>query len=426
MTSDPHHARSPVDSPAPARTRSLLVALAAPFLLATVVGLAVLWPGGAATGPDPSLGAPDDLVDGRVVDVRRGPCPGADPSADLTCVVPQVRVLEGPDRGEVVSLGEQTEGRGSARFEVGDTLVLSYFPEAEEGFRYSFADRERRVPLLVLGGLFASAVVALGRWRGLRALLGLPVSLGVVIVFVLPAILEGSSPLLVALVGASVVAFTALYLAHGVNARTTTAVIGTLASLALVGALGAAFVAAAQLSGLADEDATFLQVAAAQINFQGLLLGGIVIGALGVLDDVTVTQASAVWELRRANPGYRRRDLYRAGIRIGQDHIASTVNTLVLAYAGASLPLFLLFTQAGQGLGDVVNGEAIAVEVVRALVGSLGLVASVPLTTALATWAVASTPPTGATDRSSRSRRHPGPTPARRRRGRSRPAPPAG
>ncbi len=236
----------------------------------------------------------------------------------------------------------------------------------------------------MLAGIFIVAVVGLGRWQGLRSLLGLAASLAVLITFVLPAILDGSSPLAVALVGSAVIAVLALYLAHGVNAWTTTALLGTFTSLALVGVLGSVFVDAAQFSGLADEEATFLQITAGQIDLRGLLLGGIVIGALGVLDDVTVTQVSAVWELHGAQPGFRRWDLYRSALRIGRDHIASTVNTLVLAYAGASLPLFLLFTQADQGLGDVINGESVAVEVVRALAGSIGLVASVPLTTALA------------------------------------------
>ena len=366
------------------RTRQVLGALLAPFLVATVFGMVVLWPGDTSGNEALELGAPEELYDARVVRVERGNCTGTAADADIRCSRPEVRLLEGPDEGRVISLQELSEAGGAARLDTGDTVVLGYFPEAPEGFEYSFADRERRGPLLLLAGIFVVAVVALGRWKGLRALLGLAVSLVVLTAFVLPAILEGADPLAVALVGAAVIAVLALYLAHGVNAWTTTALIGTLASLALVGVLGWFFVDAAQFSGLADEEATFLQVTAGQIDLRGLLLGGIVIGALGVLDDVTVTQVSAVWELHGANPGYRRWGLYRAALRIGRDHIASTVNTLVLAYAGASLPLFLLFTQADQGLGDVLNGEAVAVEVVRTLAGSIGLVASVPLTTALA------------------------------------------
>jgi uncharacterized membrane protein len=200
----------------------------------------------------------------------------------------------------------------------------------------------------------------------------------------LPAILDGKNPLAVAIVGSSAIMFVALYLAHGINARTSTAVLGTLASLALTGILAVIFVELASFTGLSSEEATFLQLQAETINLKGLLLGGVVIGALGVLDDVTVTQASAVWELHQANPEMGVRRLYSSALRIGRDHIASTVNTLVLAYVGASLPLLVLFSISSRPLGSVISSEVVAEEIVRTLVGSIGLVASVPITTALA------------------------------------------
>jgi uncharacterized membrane protein len=168
-----------------------------------------------------------------------------------------------------------------------------------------------------------------------------------------------------------------------VNAQTTTALLGTLASLGLIGLLASLFVEAAHIVNLGTEEATFLQISASQIDLRGLILGGIIIGSLGVLNDVTVTQASAVWALRAADPAANARLLYRRAMRVGRDHIASTVDTLVLAYAGASLPLLLLFTLANRPVGDVLTGALVAEELVRSLVGSIGLVASVPLTTAL-------------------------------------------
>src|SRR5919109_334122 len=222
------------------------------------------------------------------------------------------------------------------------------------------------------------------RRSGLFALVGVVLSLGVLLVFVFPALLTGSAPIAVALVGTSVIAFGVLYLAHGINERTTVALLGTLASLALTAVLAVTFAGAARLSGLASEDSTTLLTFAPELDYRGLLLAAVIIGTLGVLDDVTVTQVSAVWELHRANPGQGRRQLYGSAIRIGRDHIASTVNTLILAYAAAALPLMLLFTQSGLALGDVLTTETIAVEVVQTLVGSIGLVASVPLTTTLA------------------------------------------
>jgi uncharacterized membrane protein len=381
----PHsHAPPTGRHPSSDRARRLLAVLLVPFAVATAVGVALLWPDTTASPLAPELGAPDELFDAQVVSVERGACTGTPPEANIRCARARAQLLEGPDKDKVIQLQEQSEVGAAPLLQIDDVVVLGYYPGAGEGFEYSFADRQRRAPLAILTVLFVAAVVGLGRWKGLLALVGLGISLLVLTGFVLPAILQGTSPLAVALVGSAVIAAAALYLAHGVNAWTTTALIGTLASLALVGLLASVFVDAAQFTGLADEEATFLQVTAGQIDLRGLLLGGIVIGALGVLDDVTVTQVSAVWELHEAKPDYGRWNLYRAAVRIGRDHIASTVNTLVLAYAGASLPLFLLFTQADQGLLDVVNGEAVAVEVVRTLAGSVGLVASVPLTTALA------------------------------------------
>ena len=375
-----HGGNQPVDD----RARRLLALVIGPVVLATIVGLVVLWPSSERTRVN-DLGAPDDLVDARIVEIQETACEGTQAEAGISCVLPTVRLLEGPDEGQEVQLQEASTAGGAPRLSVGDTVVLGYFEDSPPGFQYSFADLERRGPLYVLVVVFAAAVVALGRWIGLRALIGIGVGLGVLALFVLPALLEGSNAVAVALVGSAAVALAAIYLAHGVNAASSTALIGTFASLAIVGVLAWLFVEACRFSGLSSEESIYLQITSAStINFQGLLLAGVVIGSLGVIDDVTVTQVSAVWELRRANASYTFVDLYKAGIRIGRDHIASTVNTLVLAYAGASLPLLLLFTEAEQSLSDVVNGEVVAVEVVRTLVGSIGIVASVPITTAIA------------------------------------------
>ncbi len=261
--------------------------------------------------------------------------------------------------------------------------MLAYVGGDDPGAGWYFQDFARGRPMLLLTVLFAAAVLLLGRRRGLFSLAGLAFSLVLLVRFVLPAILEGHDPVAVAVVGAAAIMFVALYLAHGFNVRTTSAVVGTVASLLLIGVLSNLFVGATELTGLASEESGFLQALAGNVDLHGLLLGGIVIGSLGVLDDVTVTQASAVWELSLANTAYGFRQLYSAAIRIGRDHIASTVNTLVLAYAGASLPLLVLFTLSNRSLGDVLTGEVVAQEIVRTLVGSIGLVASVPITTAL-------------------------------------------
>jgi hypothetical protein len=223
------------------------------------------------------------------------------------------------------------------------------------------------------------------------ALVGIVVSFGVLLAFIFPAPLRGSPPIGVALTGAAVIAYVTLYLAHGVNIRTTVALIGTLAALTLTAVLAVAFAGAADLTGLASEESLSLLTFAPDLDFRGLLLAGVILGTLGVLDDVTITQVSAVAELHSADPELSARQLYAAGIRIGRDHIASTVNTLVLAYTAAALPLLLLFTQSGRRLGAVLTTETLAVDVVQTLVGSIGLVASVPLTTALACWVIGRT-----------------------------------
>jgi uncharacterized membrane protein len=209
-------------------------------------------------------------------------------------------------------------------------------------------------------------------------------SLLVIIMFVLPAVLEGANAVAVALVAAGAIAFLALFLAHGVNLATAAALLSSIASLAVTAILAWIFVRLANLTGLANESIGFLGALGTDLNPEGLLLAGVVIGSLGVLDDVTVTQVSAVWELKRARPDANTADLYRRAVRIGRDHISSTVNTLFLAYAGAALPLLLLFQEAGQSISSVATREVVAVEIVRALVGSIGLVASVPISTALA------------------------------------------
>jgi uncharacterized membrane protein len=233
--------------------------------------------------------------------------------------------------------------------------------------------------------LFAVATVAFARWRGLAALAGLCVSFTVVLTFIVPAIMGGRPPLLAAIVGAAAIMFAVLYLTHGISVTTTVAVLGTLASLVLTGVAATVAAAGTHLTGFAGDDtSTTLAIYFSDVDLHGLLLAGIIIGALGVLDDITVTQAVIVKELAVADPGMTPARLYRAASRVGRAHIASVVNTLVLAYAGASLPVMLLVAAAGNRLGSILTSQFVAQEVVRSVVGSLGLIAAVPITTALA------------------------------------------
>ena len=300
------------------------------------------------------------------------------------CAALVVAMTDGPRSGrDLVQLVPLEPG--TPRFTVGDPVVLGWSGgDPDNPGSYQIVDFQRGGSLAWLAVLFAAAVLVLGRWRGLAALAALAVSFAVLLLFVLPAILAGHSPLAVAVVGAGVIMFAVLYLTHGLSARTSTAVLGTLVSLALIGVLGAAFSAAARLTGLDDQTTALVASLGVGIDARGLLLAGMVIGALGVLDDVTVTQTSAVWELRRANPRLGATALFQSAMRIGRDHVASAVNTLVLAYAGASLPLLLLFASPAGASATSLTSQDVATEIVRTLVGSIGLVASVPVTTAVA------------------------------------------
>ncbi|HVL83020.1 MAG TPA: YibE/F family protein [Pseudonocardia sp.] len=370
------HAHGPA-APADRRVRLVIAALLVPAALATLVGLVLLYPYGG--GPAPAETAA--RIAGTVTAAAVTDCdPG---SGDGDCVALTVLMTGGPLPGREIVLPVSIV-RGEALFGAGDDVVLSWSGEEPANpDSYQVVDFQRDVPLVLLALLFAGAVVALGRWRGLAALVALGLTGVVLLVFVLPAILAGRDPLTVAIVGAGAIMFGVLYLTHGFSARTSTAALGTLLSLLLIGFLGAVFAAAARLTG-ADEDTANLAAALGGVDGRGLVLAGLVIGALGALDDVTVTQTSAVWELHRTDPELGPAALFGAAMRIGRDHVGAAVNTLVLAYTGAALPLLLVFAVADRGLADSLTTQVIATEVVRTLVGSIGLVASVPLTTAVA------------------------------------------
>ncbi len=313
-----------------------------------------------------------------------------DPSA--TCRLLTLSVGEDPPQ-EVTYAATILES--AARLGVGDDAIVEFLPDDEltealsvqppdVEIAYQFSgDFQRRPLLLWATALFAAAVIAVGKWRGATALAGLAASVGIILLFVIPAILDGRSPVLVAVAGATAIGLITLYVSHGFTRMTTVALLGMVAALVLTALLSAVAVSFAQFSGFASEESTLLSLFEG-IDVGGLLLAGIVLGTAGALDDVTVTQASAVWALHGADPQQSPATLYSRAMRIGRDHIASTVNTLLLAYAGASLPLLILFVLSDQSLGAIANSEVVAVEIVRTLVGSIGLVAAVPITTWLA------------------------------------------
>ncbi|MFC3585080.1 YibE/F family protein [Streptantibioticus rubrisoli] len=377
------HAHGPAH-PVSAHLRKVIAAILVPFAAAVAMGLLALWPNGTPAHPHPGVGFDQQTRSAQVLRVNDARCSNG-PISTATSGVCQhavVQLASGKDAGhtftEIVQPGQPR------RYTAGQRVVVAYAPGAPANLRYSVIDVERTVPMAALAAVFALTVVAVGRLRGVTALVALVISFAVLTLFMLPAILQGENPLLVAVVGASAIMLVALYLCHGVGARTSVAVLGTLCSLLLIGLLGSVFTDWALLTGDTSDETGLVHTLYPGIEIRGLLLAGVIIGSLGVLDDVTVTQVAAVWELKEADPAASWRRLYGAGMRIGRDHIASVVNTLVMAYAGASLPLLLLFTIARSGVVTVANSEVVAEEIVRTLVGSIGLVASVPLTTVLA------------------------------------------
>ncbi|CAN5763433.1 MAG: YibE/F family protein [Ilumatobacteraceae bacterium] len=391
-----NHELAPAEEFAGRDTARLLRLVTIGCAIVVILSAALLWPSGRRT-TDP-LGLQADPIAAHVTAVEELPCAF---NAQELCAVVSIELTGGGQAGSTASFEQSL----TTTIRAGDDITVTAAELGDDdGTAYSFFDFERSTPLIVLMLLFVGAVVALGRWRGVGALAGLAVSLIVIIWFALPSLADGNNAVAVALVTASAVAMVALYLAHGVGSATDVALLSTLASLALTGILAWAFVGLANFTGLNDDAAFVLQTLGTGIDPRGILLAGIVIGSLGVLDDVTVTQVSAVSALHHNRPDLSKRELFTSALTIGRDHISSTVNTLFLAYVGAALPLLLLFSGLGESVSGVATREVVATEIVRALVGSIGLVASVPISTALAVRVVGSAPGRGRSEHPNRSR----------------------
>jgi uncharacterized membrane protein len=362
-----------------------MLLLLVPVGLATVIGLLVLWPDGGSSraqqAAETYLPPGTTYPEGRVVSVEPYEC-GADAARPATCATAVVEITEGEGAGDFQQIDIQPDVV-AAGVEKGDMLVLTRDGGAEGGATYQFFDYARGAPIIVLAVAFAVVVGLVARLRGLASLLGLAFAFVILLQFVLPGLLAENSPTLVSLVGSAAIMFVVLYLAHGFSARTTTALVGTLFGLTLVAVLGSVAVAVARLTGLTSEETVTLQGYDPTLNFSGLVLAGVVVAGLGVLNDVTITQASAVWQLHEVSPEMTWRQLFARGMVVGRDHIASTVYTIVFAYAGAALPLLLLFELYRQPFLVVLFSSAVAEEVIRTLVGAIALVLAVPVTTAV-------------------------------------------
>ncbi|MGW0036956.1 YibE/F family protein [Gordonia sp. NPDC003376] len=415
------HSLSQISVDLPPLARRIVIATLTIAGLAVIVGAVLLWPSGG-DHPIPAQfrgadGGAIHAVDGEIVAQTRAEClnqlvGAVQDTADIPisgagsgpCIENTVRITSGEHEGKYTLLeiptnraqsgtgpdsSAQTLGApddpqpGQPTLHVGDSIRMSTSPGPDGAPRYAFFDFGRSTSTLVWAILFAAAVILVAAWRGLRSLIGLVFAFVVLAVFTLPAILDGKSPVAVAVVSSAAILFVVLYLAHGVSMRTSSALLGTLTSLLAAGLLSWLAIETMNLTGLSGDQTTSLQVYQGTISVGGLLLAGFIIGTLGVLNDVTITQASAAFELAAAGEPTRLAT-FRAAMRVGRDHIASTVYTLVFAYAGSALPLLLLFSVAQQPLGALLTSDTVAVELARSFVGGIAICLSVPLTTAIA------------------------------------------
>ncbi len=355
--------------------------------VATLIGIFALWPNNERSEEiqrnAEDIALTSDLLKATVHEASESICGYSISSEVEICRNVTVVVREGPESGSLVVLPEVNTSFDPTfpQLAAGDNVILGFDPVTNS---YYYQDRDRMTSLWWLILLFAVTVICLARVRGLLALFAMGGTVLMLIKFIAPSVLDGNDPVLVCVVAAAAIAYFSLYFTHGFSLMTTVALAGTLIALGLTLGISWIFFELAKFSGYSSEEAFVLPFLAENLDVRGLLLGGTIIAALGALDDVTVTQAATVLELSARNKALSTRQLMMSGLRVGREHIASTVNTLLLAYAGSSIPLLLLFAVSEQSLGDVANSELIAIEVVRTLCGSIGLVAALPITTYLA------------------------------------------
>ena len=380
----PETSPDPVELVVKAVPRQMWVAIGAVAAM-----LLVSWLFFKAPAPEMGAAATGETLEGRVVEVlAEEELLIAEQAQPVQRVL--VQITRGSLKGQRIEVlhGQATALTADTRVRPGDRVLLEYDAGAGVGVgspRPYITDFVRWPALLGLTLLFAAAAVIVGRWVGLRALVSMGVSLLAIAGFIIPGIMSGHDPLLVCTAGSLLLMIASLYLVYGWTWKTHTALAGLTISLVTTALLAVLFARLGHLAGLGSEEAGFLaHLGQIQLNLRGVLLGGIVVGAVGVLDDVAVNQASAIFELHRANPQLSWAQLFRHSMVIGRDHIASMTNTLLLAYVGASLPLFLLLGSLNIPLGQTFNREFIAEEIVRTLAGSLGLILAVPVTSLLA------------------------------------------
>jgi uncharacterized membrane protein len=384
----------PPDRTSPGNLHTVLAGAVVVVALLHLFALGWLWPRGTAPVAAGINAGYQGVTYSKaaVRQVTLTSCPGTTDTrlpdgtipATTTCAYANVTVADGPDAGRTVTISVPT-GVARTSLATGDDVQLVHYP-ARDGApqTYAFSDFTREVPLGMLAAVFVVLALMVARWRGLMALLGLGLGFATIGFFILPALHRGENAVLVSAVGAGTIMIVILYVTHGFSAKTTTALLGTLTGIWTTAGLAAWATSAAHLNGLGNQDNEILARLTDGLNLSGLILAGIVLAGLGILNDVTITQSSAVWELRRHAPHLPIRGLFSSGMRIGRDHLASTIYTIAFAYAGAALPTLLLVSLYQTPIRQLLNSTQIAEEIARTLAASTGLVLSIPLTTIIA------------------------------------------
>jgi uncharacterized membrane protein len=395
------------------KANRILAAVLIPLTLLTLAGMAMLWPSGSKEGislANPYSAAPGVTFDtGTIQSVVTENCMqgvGQQGSGEQN-QNQQGQNQQGSDC--TFAFTEPNKGGSPVKVVINPDVAKSHGVKPGDQIRYLnlsnaqgasasqgspafiFVDFVRTLPIVLLALLYAAVVIAVARWRGLRALIGLVGAYFVLASFMLPGLVEGKPPLLLALVGSTVIMIGVLYFAHGFSARTSTALLGTMFGLGITALLAAWATGAANLAGVGNHEATTLVNTSANISISGVILCGLIISGLGVLNDVTITQSSAVWELYELAPASSARKLFTSAMRIGRDHIASTVYTIAFAYAGAALPILIIVMLYDRPLADTLTSAELSEEVIRTLVGSIGLVLAIPVTTLIAVLVVKAT-----------------------------------
>lgn len=411
-----HSEPTPEAMAARQKANRILAVVLIPLTLLTLAGMVMLWPSGSKEGislANPYSAAPGVSFDtGAIQSVVVENC--------MQGAAQQGQSQQGPGeqaQGQqsqqgsdcTFALTEPDKGGSPVKVVINPDVAKSHGVKPGDQIRYLnlsnaqgasaaqgspafiFVDFVRTLPIVLLALLYAAVVIAVARWRGLRALIGLVGAYFVLAGFMLPGLVEGKPPLLLALVGSTVIMIGVLYFAHGFSARTSTALLGTMFGLGITALLAAWATGAANLAGVGSHDATTLVNTSANLSISGVILCGLIISGLGVLNDVTITQSSAVWELYELAPGSSARKLFTSAMRIGRDHIASTVYTIAFAYAGAALPILIIVMLYDRPLADTLTSAELSEEVIRTLVGSIGLVLAIPVTTLIAVLVVKAT-----------------------------------